>query len=216
MSSTLWSQLVWVLSGCDQHAGNFFLMVENLQNRSGIWIRVLSIALEEEPKVLDFILWLHYYYFGFLGCFPLSLHFLTSQINTVLWTLGRYRRLKLFCKQGGLFPGRPCNVLMGFTCMNLVVRPPKEYNSFSFTGIYQHLDGKTRVNISHTYAYMHTCTHTISHTCGNSIYIGLRLTKRIIIPKPVSFFLIRELVFALALLTPKENFFFFFGLFAFS
>ena len=37
---------------------------------SRIWLRILPIVLEEELKVLDFILWLKYY-FVLLGCFPL-------------------------------------------------------------------------------------------------------------------------------------------------
>ena len=42
------------------------------------WLRILSIALEEEIKVLDFVYCLNYYYFVLLDCFPLFLHFLTS------------------------------------------------------------------------------------------------------------------------------------------
>ena len=42
---------------------------------------MLSVALEEEPKVLDFVLWLNCYYFVLLDCFPLFLHFLTSLIK---------------------------------------------------------------------------------------------------------------------------------------
>ena len=45
-----------------------------------IWLKILSIALEEELKVLGFVLWLNYYYFVLLDCFPLFLHFLTSLI----------------------------------------------------------------------------------------------------------------------------------------
>ena len=60
------------------------------------------------------MLWLNYYYFVLLNCFPLSLHFLTSLIN--LGTQGRPGKLKLFYKQeagdtvgwGGLSgPGKP-------------------------------------------------------------------------------------------------------------
>ena len=51
--------------------------------------RILSIALEEELKVLDFVLWLNYYYFVLLDCFPLFLHFLTSLIKFALWNSGK-------------------------------------------------------------------------------------------------------------------------------
>ena len=36
----------------------------------------LSIALEEELKVLDLVLWLNNYCFVLLDCFPLFLNFL--------------------------------------------------------------------------------------------------------------------------------------------
>ena len=39
---------------------------------------IVSIALEEELKVLDFVLGLKYYSFVLLDQFPLFLHFLTS------------------------------------------------------------------------------------------------------------------------------------------
>ena len=45
---------------------------------------ILSTAPEEEQKILDFVLWLNYY-FVLLDCFPLLLHFLTSQIKFVIW-----------------------------------------------------------------------------------------------------------------------------------
>ena len=60
------------------------------------------------------MLWLNYYYFVLLNCFPLSLHFLTSLIN--FGTQGRPGKLKLFYKQeagdtvgwGGIsVPGKP-------------------------------------------------------------------------------------------------------------
>ena len=64
-----------------------------------IWLRILSIALEEELRVLDFILWPNYYYFVLLDYFSLFLHFLTSLIKFILWTSGRPRQLKVFYKQ---------------------------------------------------------------------------------------------------------------------
>ena len=50
-----------------------------------IWLRTLSIALEEELNLLDFILWLNYYSFVFLEYFHLFLHFLTTLIQFALW-----------------------------------------------------------------------------------------------------------------------------------
>ena len=38
-------------------------------------LRILSLALEEELKVLDLFKWLNYYYFLLLGYFPLLLYF---------------------------------------------------------------------------------------------------------------------------------------------
>ena len=48
------------------------------------WLRVLSIVLEEELKVLDFVEWLNYYYLVLLDCFPFSLDFLTSLIKLII------------------------------------------------------------------------------------------------------------------------------------
>ena len=45
-----------------------------------IWLRILSVVLEEELKVLDFVYRLNYYYFFLLACFPWFLHFPTSLI----------------------------------------------------------------------------------------------------------------------------------------
>ena len=54
-----------------------------------MWLRVLSIALEEELKVLDFVSWLNYYYFVPLDCFLLFLYlFKTPLIKFFLLELG--------------------------------------------------------------------------------------------------------------------------------
>ena len=47
---------------------------EYLQNSSRMWLRIASIALEEELKVLDFVLQQNYYYSVWLDCFPLVLY----------------------------------------------------------------------------------------------------------------------------------------------
>ena len=51
---------------------------EYLQNSSKVWPKILSMALEEELEVLDFVVPLKYYYVVFLDCFLLLLHLLTS------------------------------------------------------------------------------------------------------------------------------------------
>ena len=72
--------------------------VWHLQNQSRTWLRILSMALKEELKVLDFVSWLSYYSCIFLDCFPLFLLFLTSEF--ALWNLGgRPRRLQSLSKQ---------------------------------------------------------------------------------------------------------------------
>ena len=45
---------------------------------SGTQLRILSVVLEEELKVLDFVEWLNYYDSVLLDCFPCSQYFLTS------------------------------------------------------------------------------------------------------------------------------------------
>ena len=76
------------LQAYGHHVVNFFYLVGDfkyLQNNSRIrLLRMLSVALEEEIKVLDFVLWLNYYYFVLLDCFLLFLHFLTSLIKFAL------------------------------------------------------------------------------------------------------------------------------------
>ena len=69
----------------------------------------LSIALEEELKVLDLVLWLNNYCFVLLDCFPLFLNFLLLWLNFLFGTWGRPRKLKVFYKweagdMGGICP----------------------------------------------------------------------------------------------------------------
>ena len=61
--STFWFQSVWGLHVCGQHAFNFFHLVgvsvsaKQLGILSqNIWLKILFTALEEELKVLDFVL----------------------------------------------------------------------------------------------------------------------------------------------------------------
>ena len=68
-------------------------------NHSRIWFRILFVALEEELKVIDFVLWLNYYYFILFACFPLFLHFITYLINLPFGTQGGPGRPKLLNKQ---------------------------------------------------------------------------------------------------------------------
>jgi len=79
-----------------------------------IWLSILSITLEEELRVLEFVWWLSYYYLVLIDCFPLLLYFLTSLIKFILW-------LKIFYSQkagagigGGSVLGRPQRVLLHF------------------------------------------------------------------------------------------------------
>ena len=51
---------VYVLVGSMQLISSTWWGLQYLQNSSGIWLRMLSIALEKELKVLDFVLWLSY------------------------------------------------------------------------------------------------------------------------------------------------------------
>ena len=46
-----------------------------------MWLRILSVALEEELRVLDFSQWLNYHYLASFDCFPLLLSVLTSLIK---------------------------------------------------------------------------------------------------------------------------------------
>ena len=55
-----------------------------LQNYSRIMLRILSVAHEEELRVLDFVLWLNSH-FVLLVSFPLFLHFLPSLVKFALW-----------------------------------------------------------------------------------------------------------------------------------
>ena len=48
-----------------------------MQNNSRIWLRTLSINLEEELNIFDFVLWLKYYYFALLDYFHFFLHYHT-------------------------------------------------------------------------------------------------------------------------------------------
>lgn len=75
-SSTFWFQLLWGLLDCVQHAVNFFQQVGLLVSAKELknMAIYIPVVLEEELKVLDFILWLKYY-FVLLGCFPLFMYF---------------------------------------------------------------------------------------------------------------------------------------------
>ena len=71
-SSTFWFQLVWDLHAyvSMQLTSSSWWRFQYLQNNSRMWLRILSIALEEELKVLDFVECLYYFLFS------LFLHFL--------------------------------------------------------------------------------------------------------------------------------------------
>lgn len=70
----LWQLMLWIQSG--HHIVNFSTWCLSVYKTAhGIWLRILSITLEKELKVLDYVQWLHYYYLvsfdGFL-CFHIS------------------------------------------------------------------------------------------------------------------------------------------------
>ena len=50
-----------------------------------MWLRILSIVLEKELKVLDHAYWLHYYYLVSFDCFPLFFYILIYLIKLILW-----------------------------------------------------------------------------------------------------------------------------------
>ena len=81
-SSTFFFQLAYGLLGSGQHAVNFFHLVgvSVSTNSSRIWLRILSVALEEVFKVLEFDWWLNYYYCLLLDCFPLFPYFLIFSV----------------------------------------------------------------------------------------------------------------------------------------
>ena len=57
---TFWFQLVWDLCACGKHAVKFFYLVwfsvDKTVDKTAqkMWLRVLSVALEEKLKVLDY------------------------------------------------------------------------------------------------------------------------------------------------------------------
>lgn len=86
-----------------------------MQKNSRIWLQILPIVLDEELKVLDFILWLKYY-FVLLGCFPCSCTF-SSLIKFAIWNSGKAYKAKAFLQTRGgstrgLSPGRAYKVLL--------------------------------------------------------------------------------------------------------
>ena len=91
-SLTFWFQPVWGLRACGQHAVNFFYLVGVSVSAKQLKGHGSEQCLEEEPKVLDFVQWLNYYYFVLLDCFSFFLHFLTSLIKFILWLKFFYRQ----------------------------------------------------------------------------------------------------------------------------
>ena len=83
------------------------------------------MAFEEELRVLNIVLWLNYYYFVLLECFPLFLPFLTFLIKFALCNSGKAEEDTAFLKtrargpgvvcvlgEGSLFPRRPYRILL--------------------------------------------------------------------------------------------------------
>ena len=118
LSSVFWFQPVWSLCTGGQHAVNFLhlvvvgFLISSKQVKNMCQDNIYSTW--GGTRVLDLVLWVSYYYFVLLDCFPLFLHFLTFIIINWLnlfwfvlfyfilfyfWIWGRPRRLKLFYKQ---------------------------------------------------------------------------------------------------------------------
>ena len=74
--ATVWSSCGWLLP-----PGGGFSICKTTHR---IWLRILSVVLEKELKVLDFAYWLNYYYLVSFDYFSLFLHVLNSLIKVTL------------------------------------------------------------------------------------------------------------------------------------
>ena len=102
-----------------QPAVNFFHLTKVLApaNSTRIWFGILSMSLEEELKVVDFVLYLNHNII--LSCLTIFLCFCISSLLQLSLPLGiqrRTKRGKLFYRQKqrtlGFFPERSCRVLL--------------------------------------------------------------------------------------------------------
>ena len=109
-----------------------------LQKNSRIWLRMLSIALEEELKVLDF----EVLTIVILPCSNVSFlqHFLTSLITFALWS--KPQRLKLFYKQKAGSVGRssqgptPFPLVFLFSVSSFIFNRFKRWREGSKLGVF--------------------------------------------------------------------------------
>ena len=90
---------VYQLVGSIQLTSPTWWRSQYLQNSSGTRLRMLSTTLEEELKVLVFVLRLNSYYFVCSTVFLCFSVFSLLWLSLCFWTWGRPRRLKLFYKQ---------------------------------------------------------------------------------------------------------------------
>lgn len=90
---------VYMLVGSMQLTSSTWWRLQYLQNSSRLWLRMLPIVLEEELRILGFVLWLNCYDFVFLDCFLWFCIFSLLWSNLLFRIQGRSRRLKLFYKQ---------------------------------------------------------------------------------------------------------------------
>ena len=88
-----------MLVGSMQSTSSTWWGLHYLQNNSRLWLRMLPIVLEEELKVLGFVLWLNCYDFVLLDCFLCFCIFSLLWSNLLFRIQGRSKRLKLFYKQ---------------------------------------------------------------------------------------------------------------------
>ena len=84
----------------------------------GTWLRILSIAFEEELKVLDFVSWLNYYYLVLFDCVPFFLCFPHVSDYLYSWTkvfLQKTDRQRTWAGwEPGAVLGRPHRLLLGY------------------------------------------------------------------------------------------------------
>ena len=131
-SSTFWFQLVWGLCTYGHQAVNSFHLVgiSISAKKLETWLRILSIALEEELNSLNFVEWLNYYYFVLLDCFPLFLYFPISLIKFILWP--KFYRQKAGRAHGWSILGRSHRLLLSYSSRIQLSFPLAEISSLPY------------------------------------------------------------------------------------
>ena len=101
------------------------------------------MAFEEELRVLNFVLWLNYYYFVLLECFPLFLPFLTFLIKFALCNSGKSEEDKAFLKTRARGHGVVCVLgeRVGQVTMKIVATTETISLSFIISGNHMTIKG---------------------------------------------------------------------------